>query len=233
MDLLNAVLLLSLLLLCNNNIDLFIKNTFIRYSSLENKIIFLNKVFILFVCLNTLVIVGFHSIYLFQNIYFDHVEPHMASVSWLFNYEKDIYTDPYSAERYSLAYGPIAYLSNFVSLKILGPSIFSSKFISYISLVGVLIVTYFALKNISNHKFLSLFLIGYISMIFLSNISAPIGIRNDSLSYLIISISILICSRKKTIYCTLLFSVLFFFTNQYKTAFCILAYTTVDLLFTK
>ena len=148
MDLLNAVLLLSLLLLCNNNIDLFIKNTFIRYSSLENKIIFLNKVFILFVCLNTLVIVGFHSIYLFQNIYFDHVEPHMASVSWLFNYEKDIYTDPYSAERYSLAYGPIAYLSNFVSLKILGPSIFSSKFISYISLVGVLIVTYFALKNI-------------------------------------------------------------------------------------
>ena len=50
---------------------------------------------------------------------------------------------------------------------------------------------------------LSFFLIGFMAMIFMTNAVVPIGVRNDSLSYLIISISIFLCSKKNSMFVTI------------------------------
>lgn len=215
MNLINSILFLSLLVLLNTNIRSYIhqKIKYLRF------IKYLETTFYLFIILNSGILIYFSIYYLNTNIFLDHIEPHMATVSWFFDYNKTIYTGPESAERYSLAYGPITYLSNYLSMKLLGPSIFSSKITCSISLILTLLVLFLSLKKITKKTNESLFLIGFMSMVLMSSAFAPVGIRNDSLSYLIISLSIFLCTKRNIFFNTFLFSFLIFLQLNIKPHF--------------
>ena len=59
--------------------------------------------------------------------YFDHVEPSVASVSWMVMRGQPAYPDPESAGLYGLPYGPMLFLLNGLTMKVLGASIITSK----------------------------------------------------------------------------------------------------------
>jgi hypothetical protein len=59
--------------------------------------------------------------------YLDHVEANVASVAAAFNHGAPLYHGLASAQRYSLVYGPIAYLPFSWTLRILGSSLLSLK----------------------------------------------------------------------------------------------------------
>ena len=91
-----------------------------------------NKLIIFLVSFNIVLLIGFSGKYLFSNFYLDHVEPQIATVSWFFEYKKDIYNSTSDYERYSLIFGPITYYTNYLMMKIFGASILTSKIISYL-----------------------------------------------------------------------------------------------------
>jgi hypothetical protein len=74
-----------------------------------------------------LAFVGCSLYYLFSIEYADHVEPLIASVSWLAILGKPVYHSLDSAERYSNLYGPFLYFFTGGFLKLFGPSFFASK----------------------------------------------------------------------------------------------------------
>ncbi len=59
--------------------------------------------------------------------YLDHVEANVASVAAAFNHGAPLYHDLASPQRYSLVYGPIAYLPFSWTLRVLGNSLLSLK----------------------------------------------------------------------------------------------------------
>jgi hypothetical protein len=67
--------------------------------------------------------------YLWLLPFTDHVEPTIASVSWVvFSDHAPLYHALDHPARYSLLYGPMLYLLNGLSLRLLGPSVFAAKF---------------------------------------------------------------------------------------------------------
>ena len=127
MNILNTFLFFSLLLILNKNCRLKIEKIFSHKIFMK-----INKLFSLFIILNIFFLILFSTFYLFSNFYLDHVEPQIATVSWFFEYKKIIYNDTSDYERYALIFGPITYYSNYLMMKLFGPSILSSKIISYI-----------------------------------------------------------------------------------------------------
>ena len=152
--------------------------------------------FSLFIILNIFFLILFSTFYLFSNFYLDHVEPQIATVSWFFEYKKIIYNDTSDYERYALIFGPITYYSNYLMMKLFGPSILSSKIISYIFLNLTLLLTFINSYKTTKKINFSLFLTGIMAMIFLSTVEATLRISNDSLAYFLISLSILLCISK-------------------------------------
>lgn len=179
---------------------LFISKRFRKLTTkfFSNKLFLkINNFFILFIILNIVFLVFFSSKYLVSDFYLDHVEPQIATVSWFFEYGKEIYNKTTDYERYSLIFGPITYFSNYFVMKIFGASIFSSKIISFLFINLTLLITYrTSLKITKNNKF-SLFLIGLLSMILLSTVAATLRISNDSLVFFIIALSLYMCTAKK------------------------------------
>lgn len=58
-------------------------------------------------------------------VFWDHVEPHVASISWYFWLGKEVY--PGLSECYGLSYGPFLYVFNGLIEALCGPSVFSAK----------------------------------------------------------------------------------------------------------
>ncbi|MGD9781916.1 MAG: ArnT family glycosyltransferase [Kiritimatiellia bacterium] len=58
-------------------------------------------------------------------VFWDHVEPHVASISWYFWLGKEVY--PALSECYGLSYGPFLYIINGLVEALCGPSVFSAK----------------------------------------------------------------------------------------------------------
>ena len=191
MNILNTFLFFTLLLILNKNCRLKIEKIF------SHKIfIKINNFFSLFIILNIFFLILFSTFYLFSNFYLDHVEPQIATVSWFFEYKKIIYNDTSDYERYALIFGPITYYSNYLMMKLFGPSILSSKIISYIFLNLTLLLTFINSYKTTKKINFSLFLTGIMAMIFLSTVEATLRISNDSLAYFLISLSILLCISK-------------------------------------
>ncbi len=71
--------------------------------------------------------------------YLDHVEANVASVAAAFNHGAPLYHGLASAQRYSLVYGPIAYLPFSWALRILGSSLWSLKLLVLLANVCFLI----------------------------------------------------------------------------------------------
>ena len=192
MNFLNTFFFLILLFFLNKKFRKITKNFF------SNKYFFkINNFFILFIILNICFLVIFATKYLISDFYLDHVEPQIATVSWFFEYGKEIYNKTTDYERYSLIFGPITYYSNYIAMKFLGASIISSKVVSFLFLNLTLLISYLTVLKITKNTKFSLFLTGFISMIFLSTVAAPLRISNDSLAYFLISLSLYFCTYKE------------------------------------
>ena len=80
-------------------------------------------------------------LYLLYPNYIDHIQPQVASISWLLMQGHELYPDWTSSDVYGLAYGPILFLINGTAL-LLNPSIFASKLPGVLSLGTAMGVTY-------------------------------------------------------------------------------------------
>ncbi len=67
--------------------------------------------------------------------YSDHAEPGVAAVSWILGRGESPYPPPGSPNQFGFPYGPVLYAANAAAMRLLGPSLLSSK------LVGVLAAT--------------------------------------------------------------------------------------------
>jgi len=85
--------------------------------------------------------------YLFFPAYFDHVEPNIAAVSWLWATGHPIYHALQSPERYSLLYGPLTYVVNGHVLHFFGPSITISKLAGIFSALATLVCMALTLRR--------------------------------------------------------------------------------------
>ena len=144
MNFLNTFFFLILLFFLNKKFRKITKNFF------SNKYFFkINNFFILFIILNICFLVIFATKYLISDFYLDHVEPQIATVSWFFEYGKEIYNKTTDYERYSLIFGPITYYSNYIAMKFLGASIISSKIVSFLFLNLTLLISYLTVLKIT------------------------------------------------------------------------------------
>ena len=105
-----------------------------------------------FILLNTFILFYLSTTYLINNVYLDQNDPLIASVSWFFETNKAIYHDVDSSERYVGPWGPLIYLFNYISMKLLGPSIFSSKIFNYLCLILTQII-FFCIDKESYKKY--------------------------------------------------------------------------------
>jgi hypothetical protein len=96
--------------------------------------------------------------YLVYPNYFDHVQPEVASISWLWMQGHELYPDWTSSDVYGVVYGPILFLLNGIAL-LLNPSIFASKLPGVLSLAAALGTTWILFKRTTASNLASLFLL--------------------------------------------------------------------------
>ncbi len=79
--------------------------------------------------------------------YFDHVEPSVAAVSWLVVRGQPAYPDPESAGMYGLPYGPMLFLLNGLTMRVLGAGIITSKIAGACAAVTSLLLVGLAVRQ--------------------------------------------------------------------------------------
>lgn len=86
--------------------------------------------------------VGISVWYLTCSGFAGEVESVVASLAWQVQSGQTLYTTFEQAERYSVLYGPSVFLTNGLFLKILGPSLASTKLASSLAAIGSLLLLY-------------------------------------------------------------------------------------------
>lgn len=80
------------------------------------------------------------------------VEPTVASLSWAVQQGAPLYHGLDEAARYSVLYGPMAFLTNGIVLEILGPSILSAKLAGAITALLSLLFLYLSLRGFTGRR---------------------------------------------------------------------------------
>jgi 4-amino-4-deoxy-L-arabinose transferase-like glycosyltransferase len=120
----------------------------------------------------------FSASYVKSYFFLDHIEPSIASLSYIFQKGGPVYFSPEAAEIRCLLYGPLVYALNGFFMLVFGASIFSSKVGGVLAAWLSLALAFFALKKILGFRASSLFL-GYISLIYLVSGVASFWNRPD------------------------------------------------------
>jgi hypothetical protein len=89
------------------------------------------------------------SFYVAIPAYYDHVEPSIAAVSWAVMRGQEAYPSAASSAMYGLPYGPMLFLLDGLTMKLLGPCIVSSKIAGALAAVGSLVLTAIAARRVS------------------------------------------------------------------------------------
>ncbi len=118
----------------------------------------------LIIILNYIIMLG---LYASHSNFSDHIEPNIASVSWLFQTGKTLYHDLESSEVYSLPYGLMLYVINGFFLKLFQPSISVAKLGGVFSSLFSLLFILFTFKKLSGTR-ISIICCAYITLIFIS-----------------------------------------------------------------
>ena len=132
------------------------------------------------------------------------VEPLVASLSWLVQNGQPLYHELEAAERYSVLYGPSVFLTNGLFLQVMGPSLFSAKIGSFLSILGCLVFLYAALAR-SSRDWVALFVTSLAALYFWSQGFAAYLVRPDAL--LLFSVGLALYAASKTGRLTALVSV--------------------------
>jgi hypothetical protein len=91
-------------------------------------------------------------VYLTLGNYFDHIEPGLASVAWLVAQGAPMYPAPESAQQYGYLYGPLQFLLNAAVMRLLGPSILTSKLASAVLALVAALALYGAIRKDRSHE---------------------------------------------------------------------------------
>ncbi len=89
-------------------------------------------------------ILGF---YLLTPAYEDHVEPSVTAVSWAIVQGQPAYPDPDGPAMYGLPYGPMLFLANGLTMRVLGPGLASSKVAGCAAALASLLLVAIALRR--------------------------------------------------------------------------------------
>jgi hypothetical protein len=108
------------------------------------------------------------------------VEPLVTSLSWLVQHGQPLYHEFEAPQRYSVLYGPSAFLVNGLFLQILGPSLFSAKLASFLGVMGCLVFLYCSLAR-SRRNWVALLITGLAVLYFWSQGFAVYLVRPDAL----------------------------------------------------
>jgi len=131
----------------------------------------------------------------------DHVEPNIASVSWLVTTGKDIYHGLNSADRYSLLYGPMLYIINGFALRMLGPSLFSAKISGVLAALLSVLCLFFTFQGITDSQ--TAFIYSAITILTLAMFdSISFWGRGDPLILLCVALGLLSVTRGSTLVAT-------------------------------
>jgi hypothetical protein len=84
--------------------------------------------------------------------YFDHIEPSITSVSWLFAEGRPVYHGTDEPRLYNLPYGPVIFMINGIVLKLLGPSIKVSKLAAIFSFMSALALMFMTYRKVVGGK---------------------------------------------------------------------------------
>jgi hypothetical protein len=104
-------------------------------------------------------------LYLLYANYFDHGQPIVASISWLWMHGHELYPNWATGDVYGQVYGPLVFLMNGIALQ-WSPSIFASKLPGVLSLGVALAVTFMLLKRKTASSVASLFLLASLVILF-------------------------------------------------------------------
>ena len=127
--------------------------------------------------------------YSFSYVFFDHVEPNIAIVSYIFQKGSLVYHNINAPELYSLQYGPMLYIINGFFINLFGPSIFSSKVSGVTAAVLGLLFLFLLLRNNLGNKF-SLKYMGYIILCYLIFGNYTFWNRPDSYILFLVSLGL-------------------------------------------
>ncbi len=148
--------------------------------------------------------------YLHYPGYADHVEPQIASVSWMSQQQSAIYHGIDSRDRYALLYGPLSYIVTGYFLKFFTPSILTSKLSGILCFLLSQLIFFMAIKR---NRSLSLLTSTTLCALFLLQLLThkyyTLSNRPDSLILFLTTIGILMASsknRKLGIFCVVLIS---------------------------
>jgi hypothetical protein len=128
--------------------------------------------------------------YLLLDGFFDHAEPSVAAVAWLFHVGKPIYHAADAAERYAHIYGPLAFMIPGWFLSWLGPGLVQAKLPGTIAgILSVAIVYRLARSSTSRTSALALTAVFAITALAFRNLS--FWIRPDSFLMLFAAVALL------------------------------------------
>ena len=133
--------------------------------------------------------------YVSSRAFLDHICPNVASVSWMLQTGRPVHHALDSAERYSLLYGPALYISNGFFLRVLGPSIFTSKLPGVVFAPLSLAVVYWALLKCSRHR-TAVIGCACVAMAYLFYRQYSFWPRGDSHILLLVSLGLIATSKK-------------------------------------
>ncbi|MBF0319904.1 MAG: hypothetical protein HQL01_08915 [Nitrospirae bacterium] len=91
-------------------------------------------------------------LYLTYSAYSDHVEPSIASISWIFTKGSPIYTGIDAPARYSFAYGPALFIINGYVMKAFGDSILTSKLGGVLAAIFAAVLAFITYKKLSGTR---------------------------------------------------------------------------------
>ena len=120
--------------------------------------------------------------------YFDHVEPSVASVSWMVVRGQPAYPEPESAGMYGLPYGPLLFLLNGLTMKVLGAAIITSKIAGACAAVASLLLVGLAVRQAGGQWPLAM---RWTALIYLMFGAASMWVRAEPLLLLSSSLAVL------------------------------------------
>jgi len=146
----------------------------------------------------TVCFIAFSFSYLTSYFYFDHIEPSIASLSYIFQKGGPVYLPPDAAQIRCLLYGPLVYLLNSFFIMIFGATIFASKVGGALAAWLSLALAFYALKKVLGIRE-SILLIGYISLIYLAVAPASFWNRPDPYIAFFVALALFVLSKTNRI----------------------------------
>jgi len=127
--------------------------------------------------------------YLASPVFFDHVEPQMASISWYFYHGQPLYHDPNGGELYMMPYGPFAYALNGLVESSLGGSILSGKLAGVVAINLALLAAYGLFRKYASRS-TAIIAAGFVAAYWISTCYLSLSDRPDSFLILFVLVGL-------------------------------------------